>query len=420
MKSYCTRSTFFLVLLALMMVVYPVGLSSSDAVESVFDSSAGANPSQVVWDQKTVGMKSEPKSNRMVFSLPLDEAQYYEMINAELKFLQRNEDRSFVFINAARDIEYSDEDYTVYGNFTDLALFVFDENGNRLTESLEWQWAGSNTLLIPSELAIPGEDGQDPPLREAMIYASLDTESGSITPEQILFWDDNTQFWAANHEISFQDGLGIRLHHLERIKTTDQQGGILPCEDWTVAADQTWTGTTGTGWIFRMMSWPEDYDRFALFEIQSSDGRWHSFLSDNIDYWPEKGEQYALPDSLSEYYDDLNLLTIQNVSPSIRSNSLCISAAIRNISDRETIVTMNHLFINEKPYEGFAECYGYGPNWGLLPQEEQMIGPVSVPLDALQGEDTIISITFDLVVEDASDGTCMATIPVILSMVWDI
>ena len=412
--------TFSSILLVFLVLLNAPTISGATTAEASFDGAAAEDPSQVSWNHLIVRILNEQKDNRMIFSLPLNEDQYYEAVNVELKFLQRKENGSFEFINATQDIVYSDDDYTIYGVFKDQALFAVDEDGNRLTESLEWQWAGSNTLLIPVDLAIPMEETQKSLLREAMIYASIDTVSGLIIPEQVLFWDESTQFWAADHEIDFNNNLEIRLHHLERTTSMNQQTDVLSYNEWPVAADKIWIGETGTGWTFQMMKWPEDYERFALFEIQSSNGVWHSVLSDNVDYWPNRGESYALPDSLTGSYNDMNLLTINKFIPDIRLDHLTISASIRNISDQEMVVTMNNLYINKKPYEGFSICYGMGPNWGLLPQEEQLVGPISVPLDALQGEDTIISITFDLILEEASDGTSIATIPVTLSMVWNI
>ena len=61
-----------------------------------------------------------------------------------------------------------------------------------------------------------------------------------------------------------------------------------------------------------------------------------------------------------------------------------------------------------------AEAYGNGENWGLLPGESSIL-PVSVPLETLDGIDTLAEGGLTLTLKDAATDELLGSVPVELA-----
>ena len=116
-------------------------------------------------------------------------------------------------------------------------------------------------------------------------------------------------------------------------------------------------------------------------------------------------------------YDDLGLAVINQFSLTNGDEGLTMALHVTNIlPDREALIRMQDLTVNGSPVSAEATAYGTGENWGLLPQETQVM-TVLIPAADIPPAEEITEMTFSLSLPDAKDeSVILGTVPVTVTI----
>ena len=97
--------------------------------------------------------------------------------------------------------------------------------------------------------------------------------------------------------------------------------------------------------------------------------------------------------------------------------NLTITLHVTNLlPDQEALIQMRELTVNGTAVDVDATAYGMGENWGLLPQETQML-TASVPGAAIPQAEEISDLAFSLALLDAKDeSVVLGTVPVTVTI----
>ena len=342
------------------------------------------------------------------YTLELNEEQAANYGSSRMKVLWKNEDGSFTFTGVSGQTEMSDGKVT--GTYNGMGLYAVDADGNPISGVLPYSLAQDGTVLIPAELSLPAEDGQESAVHQALVYCEMDQDTKNLTPGGVLVWDEAMSCWTGSFQTSFSDYSSILIHCISRREPENREESLLPFDQWEAAEDHPFEHAIGEDWSFRMVDVMNNRDElYVSFEVQDSQANQYASIP------TEMVPPVPKPDIVSVIYDNKDLLTLDHVSLSVM-NQLTLTGEVTNLTDTEMIVTLGNLQINGKAFDQTAEVYGNGENWGLLKDETQMLN-LFVPMDALEGEKEITSIDFELTVTNAADNSVLNTVPVSIVLV---
>ncbi len=347
------------------------------------------------WANLLTGKPDAEKLNRTLFTLALNKEQEAHYGDAKMKvFWKGAEDTySFTYVSTGTTME----DGKVTGEFTGLGLFAVDSEGKPLTEALNYSLAPNGSMLIPAELTLPGEDGAEAAVHQAMIYATADSKTQEVTPGGVLVWDDAMECWTTSFGTVFEDYSQAKLTCTYRKETADEQGTLLPFERWQEAGEQSWTLETDGSWQFRMLDVSAQAENlYASFEVQDSQGNLYASSLKAL------RSGLITPDVQTVEYDDKDTLKMDGFALTWRpeQRQLAITGNVVNLIDQEVLVVLDGIRINGQVFGQKAEIYGMGENWGLLKNEKQLFN-ILIPGDQLAGIDALSSLSFDLNVTSA-------------------
>ncbi len=354
------------------------------------------------WEKLLIDLPSGQKDNRTLFTLTLTPEQTENLSKARMCVLKKDQDDAYRFsfiTNATIDNE------KITGEFSGTALYAVNESGETLTGPLPYRLTADGTWLIPAELVYQAEGEEKGEAQQALIICSLDRETKALTPGGVMLWDEALQIWTGNVQAVFTDYSEITLKAQARKETRDENGVLLPYEAWETVSEEAWSSAIDGSWSFRLLNDTLDPETlYACFEVQDSQGSIHSSELHQV----KTGASTAA--ELRTAYDDANLVLINSLSVSAQ-NQLMLSADLTNLTDTEAIIVLKDLTVNGQALDLTAEAFGTGPNWGLIPQEKQLLA-LPVPLEQLEGIKTVESIQFNLVLTNAADSAELGTVPV--------
>ena len=78
--------------------------------------------------------------------------------DSQLQVLQLQEDGSYTFAYASDDVVVEDNQLTA--EYAGTALYATDKDGNRLSAEIAYDVIDGDTIMIPADLTMKGEDGE--------------------------------------------------------------------------------------------------------------------------------------------------------------------------------------------------------------------------------------------------------------------
>ena len=342
------------------------------------------------------------KDLHTLFKLELsaDQAEHYG--DSELYVLLQNEDGSysFTFANAETLL---DEQGQLTGDFNGTALYAVNGEGEALSHELEYRLSGSGRYLLPATLIKRGEGGEET-TQEALIVCIADETGKQLIPGAVEVWEDSLGGYTSAYGLSFADYDEVILTSTARTETRDENGAVLPFEAWDAAATTEWRSPIDDSWSFALVN--DTLDKTQLYAtFQVTDSQNHTYGSEPLVV--KTGA--PAPDAVRVEYEDADLVLIQNLVLSPVDAGLTLSASLTNLSEQEAIISLENMVLNDAAVDASCEVVGSGENWGLLPDEMQVL---YLKLDDLAGQETLTTIRFDLVVLDAATEETLGTVPV--------
>lgn len=322
--------------------------------------------------------------------------------DSQLQVLQLQEDGSYTFAYASDDVVVEDNQLTA--EYAGTALYATDKDGNRLSAEIAYDVIDGDTIMIPADLTMKGEDGEV--TVKAKIACAVDEETKEVIPGFVMTWYEPYHAYTAAMNTFFTDYAAVSIPVNYRTETRNEDGTLLPFDQWEIARTENWTSEINDSWGFSMVADTIDPSKlYATFRI--TDSQSHLVSSEMLVVKPvaaDAGEMRIV-------YDDLQMAKVNSLTLTPAEDKLQISVAVENLTDVESIIEMNTLTVNGQAIEGKAEAVGSGANWGLLKGEEQYMS-LNVPMTALEGIDTVTDMTFALAVKDAATDEVRGTIDV--------
>lgn len=347
-------------------------------------------------------IRTANKDFRSMFVLPLTDEQATHYGDSQLQVLQLQEDGSYTFAYASDDVVVEDNQLTA--EYAGTALYATDKDGNRLSAEIAYDVIDGDTIMIPADLTMKGEDGEV--TVKAKIACAVDEETKEVIPGFVMTWYEPYHAYTAAMNTFFTDYAAVSIPVNYRTETRNEDGTLLPFDQWEIARTENWTSEINDSWGFSMVADTIDPSKlYATFRI--TDSQSHLVSSEMLVVKPvaaDAGEMRIV-------YDDLQMAKVNSLTLTPAEDKLQISVAVENLTDVESIIEMNTLTVNGQVIEGKAEAVGSGANWGLLKGEEQYMS-LNVPMTALEGIDTVTDMTFALAVKDAATNEVRGTIDV--------
>ena len=361
---------------------------------------------------------SAKKDQRTLYNMELTEEQAKNLGTAELTALVKNEDGTYSFTWTGSD--YTLDGTTLTAEFVHNALCITDTDGNPSIVPLTYSLDQSGNYLIPARLTRFEKETEDGVLPEAvhegLISCVYDKQTRKMEPGGVLVWDEGMGGYTPAFNTVFDDYDKVELTITRRTETRDDEGILLPFDQWTIAVEDTYGLDIDGTWNFMLLpkQIPEE-DLYVAFNVTDSQN--NRYLSDLL----PAAEGPVTATAVTEY-DDANLVVIKNLSVFISNGSLCVSMELSNISDQEATILLENMTLNGIPNEETAEAYGQGENWGLLPDGgDSAILSFVLPAYAYEGIETLSDITFDLTMENAADpDQTFGTVPVHVTLSLDL
>ena len=354
------------------------------------------------WEDLNIDRDILNKDFRSMFVLPLTDEQATHYCDSVLQVLQLQEDGSYTFAYASDDVVVEDNQLTA--EYAGTALYATDKDGNRLSAEIAYDVIDGDTIMIPADLTMKGEDGEV--TVKAKIACAVDEETKEVIPGFVMTWYEPYHAYTAAMNTFFTDYAAVSIPVNYRTETRNEDGTLLPFDQWEIARTENWTSEINDSWGFSMVADTIDPTKlYATFRI--TDSQSHLVSSEMLVVKPvaaDAGEMRIV-------YDDLQMAKVNSLTLTPAEDKLQISVAVENLTDVESIIEMNTLTVNGQAIEGKAEAVGSGANWGLLKGEEQYMS-LNVPMTALEGIDTVTDMTFALAVKDAATNEVRGTIDV--------
>ena len=359
---------------------------------------------------------SAKKDQRTLYTMTLTDEQAAHFGTAKLTALVKDTEHTYCFTWAGD--QFTLENNVLTAEYVHTSLCLTDSEGNPVFYPLNYTRDARGNYLIPAELTRhekKTEEGILPEIsRKALISCAYDPESRKMEPGGVLVWDEGMAGYTPAFNSVFTDYDEMKLTLSSRAETRDDDGALLPYDQWTVSYEDGYSvPIDGTSQFMLLPDLFRDESLAVAFLVTDSQN--NRYLSDLLPV----GTAPQAADIVTEY-DDAKLIIINSLSLQPANGYLNLNLNLSNITDTEAIVALKKLTVNGKKIDISVEAYGNGENWGLLPDESTIL-PCSVPLESLQGIDTLTTLTFDLVSTDAADpGRVLGTVPVRITTSLDL
>lgn len=362
------------------------------------------------WQNLMLAVPPAEKDKRTLFTLTLTDEQAANLGDSQMDVLQKEADGSYRFTYLTTNTRF--EDGRITGEYSGTALYAVDGEGNVLTKPLPYRLSSGGVYLIPAELKKIGEDGETV-AQKTMVHCTLDTATRELIPGGISVWDETMRTWNSNFIAVFSDFEEAVIHLQTRNEERNADGVLLPFDKWKLAADEAWSAKIDGSWSFCLLNDTIDpKELYAAFRVQDSQA--NQYLSE----LHQISTDVPSPDELRVEYDDMNLLKIESLLIS-KPDQLTLSADLISLGATETVITLKDLTIDGEKIDTEVKVYGSGPDWGLLQGEKQVLS-LSVPAEILAGKESITVMEFSLVLSTADESTELGTIPVKVTMAFDL
>ena len=356
---------------------------------------------------------SAKKDNRTLFTLSLNESQAKNLAYSRLYVLHRQPDGSHRLVYDTPFTSFDGSRLT--GEYNGTALYAVNSSDEPLSPPLPYELTADGIYLVHATLTKQGEEAESSSFTtEALIQCTLDTESRHLIPGNVLLLDEASGGYTGIYGMTLDDFSRISISAPSRAETYDDYNVLLSFSDWRVTLNETWEREISGDWTLSLLNDTIDTaDLFASFQI--TDAQYNLYSSDLA----AVKAQANVAGEVRVAYDDSNLLLINHFNAAPIAGNLVFTVEVSNLTEGEIIVQLDSLSLNGLETDGFAEAFGSGPNWGLLPGEIQYL-QLSLPIDALPIADTLTDITFSLRGLDASNDEVIGVIPVTVSLLLDL
>lgn len=350
------------------------------------------------------------RDKRTLFSLKLSEKQVNWFKNAALYVLEKDHNGHWHFVFSTRQAGM-DENGMLTASFGGTALYAVNDHDEPLTLSLYYLLMEDGSYHVPAKAV-----KHDPEGDIVMDVILLCTENGKVlTPEGILTKaEDETLFTQrTGWELADFDELIFSRDSKSETRTEDW---LLPYEDWEQNGEiLTWTVPADDVQLRLLNDTIDETDLYATFQVTDVQNNVYSSAPAVV-----KASVSEVTEVRTEY-DDANLIMIDEMTIVPGNNGIRVNLKIRNLTEQEALVQMNHVALNRTVAPDDLEAWGIGSgeNEGLMPEEEQNVS-LLIPADQLTGMDSIREITFDLNILEAADESNIGTVPVIMTLNVDL
>ena len=361
------------------------------------------------WTNLHTGRVRADKAVRTLFTLELTDEQAAHYSDARFEALFRHEDGSYTLTFVNNDVALDNNALTA--EFSGHALYTVAADGSTLSPALDYSILDNGTYVIPAELTANGEEGQEGYTVQALVYCAA--EDGKLIPGRVYIWDEAMKAYTGALQMSFADYDAIKLNIEHRQEKRNEEGTLLPFEQWDVVSTEAWESAIDESWSFALVDDTLDTANLcATFQIRDSQSNFY-----NSDLLTIKVSA-AAAGATHVTYDDCDQIIIDECSIAVSGDQMMLNLSVKQIAEKETVYNIENMVINGAAVDAAASIYGSGDNWGLLKDEMQYaIVPVSL---ANVNDAVLTSITFNLVCLDAATNEAIVTIPVEILLNYDL
>lgn len=361
------------------------------------------------WTNLHTGRVRADKAVRTLFTLELTDEQAAHYSDARFEALFRHEDGSYTLTFVNNDVAL--ENNALTAEFSGHALYTVAADGSTLSPALDYSILDNGTYVIPAELTANGEEGQEGYTVQALVYCAA--EDGKLIPGRVYIWDEAMKAYTGALQMSFADYDAIKLNIEHRQEKRNEEGTLLPFEQWDVVSTEAWESAIDESWSFALVDDTLDTANLcATFQIRDSQSNFY-----NSDLLTIKVSA-AAAGATHVTYDDCDQIIIDECSIAVSGDQMMLNLSVKQIAEKETVYNIENMVINGAAVDAAASIYGSGENWGLLKDEMQYaIVPVSL---ANVNDAVLTSITFNLVCLDAATNEAIVTIPVEILLNYDL
>ncbi len=362
------------------------------------------------WNDLHTSLGKIDRDVRTILTLTLTEEQALEAVDADMIALQKNEEGSYCL--AARQGAELYEDHAVSGEYVHTNLFVTDGEGSPVWDRpLLYDEKEDGTYQVQVKLAKAGEEPVS-----ARLICSPDEAGNSLSVRMVWLQDELTGTYSSRMTASLDEYDSVIFSQTSRAETKDESGALLPFDEWDIVSDEEYGCPSDSVW---KLSFVRDYldteSLIAAFEITDIFNGVHMSSMIPITSAPRDNAGMVLT------YDDMSLLLLNAESMRLTAlpdgSSLGLSGQITNISDREVIIEIKNVRVNQTELSAETAVYGTGDSEGLLPDEAQPL-MLFLKTDEMDGIDQISEIEFDMRAVDGS-GQEIGVIPVKIQTNYD-
>ena len=354
-----------------------------------------------MWTDLNTNRHRAEKAERTLFTLALTEEQSAHYGASRFEALLRHEDNTYTL--AAVSNKTALQDGSLTGEYQGVALFAVGADGAALTPAIDYSVLDNGVYAIPATLTNQGEEGAEDSTCQALVYCTYDPETRQLTPGRVYLWDEAMNAYTGARSMAFTDYEQVTLTFEHRQETRDENGTLLPFDQWELAHTQEWSSAIDGNWHFQMVEDALDTTSlYATFCITDSQNNLYN--SDLVVI----SSPVAAAGVTTITYDD-RMFTIDQCTIALDSEQVMLTLSITNTAKQEIIYQLSNAIVDAAAVEAFAEIYGSGDNWGLMPGEN-VNAMVAIPLPVKDASPA--SVTFDLVCLDAATNEAIDAIPV--------
>ncbi len=333
-------------------------------------------------------------ANRAVhsrFIISLTDEQAASIGTASLVALQKAPDAETWQLVGIQEARIENDD-SLAGEYRHTNLFFTDQNGDPLyPAAIVYEDLGDDLIRIPVVLVDDRNNETDAIMvctgdpEKAITYLPAG-EDGSADGSGIEFYlfDEAIDGYSPRLTADLSQFSGLKYMISEK-EMTYEDNALLSFDQWKVVKTAAYDLPLDESW--KLMFIDDKLDTESLYiAFQITDIYNNVFTSA-----PAKLTGSTNPDfAIGTVYEDQGLVKIENEKFIHQDKRL--SVLLTNISDTEAFILADNFTVNDIPVDLEAEVYGTGPNWGLIPEENQ---PLSIVLPVDNGE-TVTKITYDL------------------------
>ena len=363
------------------------------------------------WTNLRTGRSSAEKAVRTLFNMDLTEEQAAHYGESRFQALLKHEDGTYTLTFVSNKTKL--DGTTITGEFGGTALYAVSADGKALCAPIDYIPAADGAYIIPAELTNKSEDGATSTVYQALIRCTYDEVTQKLVPGRIYVWSEISQTYTGALNMAFDEFEAIKITFEHRQETRNDEGTLLPFEQWTVVRTEAWESAIDDSWTFALVEDTLDTNNlYAAFEI--ADSQSNLYTSDPLVITAERSVDGA--DRIT--YDDASLI-IEEFSVTSGNDQLMMAITLKNNTGKEVFFKMDGLVVNGIAVTASAEIYGSGENWGLVKDEAQY-AMVPVSLADLAGAEAVTEILFNLTCIDAATNEEVSVTPVTVVLNYDL